>query len=135
VRDMTDAKLRNVNEVPEEGRDTTGERRARGVPRWNLAVGHQGSVRVLSSAVRKGVSLNARRLIYPVSPGRTAEVRRGAAPSHGGPERRVSGAKRSAHERRCGGGAVRNLHYANPVVYDRGISRFSGYTPVGGVRR
>ena len=59
-------------EVPEEARDATGERRAHGVPRWNLLAGRPGSVRVPSSAVRKGVSPDPRRLICEPSGGESA---------------------------------------------------------------
>lgn len=33
------------------------------------------------------------------------------------------------------GGAVWNLHYASPVLYDPGNGRLSGPTAVGGVKR
>ena len=45
-----------MNEVPEEGRDATGKRRAHGVPPRNLLAGRPGSVCVHSSAVGLGLS-------------------------------------------------------------------------------
>lgn len=100
---LANVATQELNEVPEEAGTRPEYGRAIGRTPGNL-LWQAGSVCVLSSAVRKGVSPNPRRLIYPGSTGLRAEVRRGAAPSHGGPERRVRGAKRSANERRSGRG-------------------------------
>jgi hypothetical protein len=62
-----------VNDVPEEGRDTTREGRATDLHGRNLTLGGGGSVCVPSSAERKYLTENAIRLISNVSGRETLE--------------------------------------------------------------